>query len=181
MKQNGNDASQPAQADDEIVVEEQTLRRLESIKTPGKSYNEILNRVLDDAIKNVPVKDLMTYLQVMFENAVGITVTLHGTENPRMSLITIYTDHGMEKKVSLYEQREARLVIESQTGERHCLPFHVYTTSSGPKTESIDTTPIYMADNALGKEPVTLKQGLNRLQAKIGKPHDEVRELVHDS
>jgi hypothetical protein len=44
----------------------------------------------------------------------------------------------------------------------------------------MSTTPVYATDSIRGMEPVSLDEGLDQLRAKIGKPRDELRELVHD-
>lgn len=102
MKQNWNDAAQPAHADDNIVVEAQTLRRLESIRTPDESCDETLTRLLNNAVKNVPIEEIMADLLNQFENAVSISVDLVG-ENPGMLSITVHTGNvRVEEEVSLY-------------------------------------------------------------------------------
>jgi len=164
-----------------IEVEAQTLRRLESIRTPDESPDDTLNRLLDDAVKNVPIEEIMTDLLDQFEDAVSISVDMEVGESPVRMDITVYTGSvDMEEGVNLYEGVESRAVIDAQSGDQFHLPFRIHATSSGPRRESVRTTPVYMTDNVLGLDAVTLEQGLNRLREKIGKSHEEVRELVHE-
>lgn len=180
MKQRNEDSDQSAHAD--IVVEAQTLRRLDSIQEDGESFDATLNRVLDDAVKNVPLRNILIYLQNEFEGAVNINVDLiPPCENPGMMVITVHTGEvGGREDVTFCEGEESRAVVESQAGERFCLPLDIIATSDGPKRETIETTPVYMADTILGLEPITVDEGLEQLRRKIGKPSEEVRDLISD-
>lgn len=179
MKQKKKDAEH---TDEDIVVEAQTLRRLASIQKDDESWDETLTRVLDNAVKNVPIKNILIFLHCKFENAVNINVDmLPQCEKPGMMMISVHTGEvGWEEDVTLYEGKEARAVIESQAGEQFCLPFDIIATCDGPKRETIGTTPVYMTDNVPGLESITLDEGLDQLRMKVGKSNEELRELIYD-
>lgn len=98
-----------------------------------------------------------------------------------MLLISVHTGEvEFEEDVFLYEGEESRAVIESHAGEQFYLPFDIIATCDGPRRETMSTTPVYVTDSILGMEPVSLDEGLDQLRTKIGKPSDELRELVYD-
>lgn len=179
MKQKKEDAEH---TDDDIVVEAQTLRRLDSIQKDDESFDETLTRVLDNAVENAPIENILTVLLCQFEDAVNVNVEmLPSCEKPGMMMISVHTGEvGWEEDVTLYEGKEARAVIESQAGEQFCLPFDIVATCDGPKRETIGTTPVYMTDSVLGLEPITLDEGLDQLRMKVGKSNEELREIVYD-
>jgi len=181
MNENKEDAEKSAHADDDLVVEAETLRRLASIQKADESCDDVLTRLLDDAVQNVPVEDIMRELLSQFEDAVSISVDpTPPNEAPRKLLITVYTgEASFEEHVSLFPGKESRATIESNAGDEFCLPFHIVATCGGPKAETMSTTPVYATDSILGMDPVSLDEGLDQLRTKIGKPRDELRELVH--
>jgi hypothetical protein len=181
MKDEKEDADQAAPAVTD-VLEAKTLRRIESIRKPDESFDGVLTRVLDNAVKNVSIEALLTNLLTQFEEAVSIDVDLSGhSDNVGKIYITVYTGKAeLEEYVTLYEGVESRAVIESESGEEFRLPFSIAATCSGPQLETISTTPVYVTDNIRGMDPVSLDEGINRLRTKIGKPHEELQELVHD-
>ena len=182
MNKKHEDADQSAHADDDIILEAETLRRLESIRKTDENADEAITRMLDNAVQKVPIEKLITDLLSRFEDAVNINVDpVPEHENPGMLIISVHTGNaGLEDNITLYEGKESRAVIESEAGEQFCLPFDVIATCDGPKRESIGTTPVYMSDSVVGAEPVALDDGLDQLRAKIGKPNDEIRALVYD-
>lgn len=182
MKQNNKNADQPAHADEDIILEAQTLRRLESIRKADENCDETITRLLDNAIENVPIEKILTDLLNRFDDAVNINVDLVSQyENPGKMIISVHTGEvGLEENINMFNGTEVRAVIESQAGEQFCLPFDVIATCDGPKTETLSTTPVYMTDSVVRADPITLDEGLNQLRAKIGKSSDELRELVYD-
>lgn len=179
MKQKKEDAEH---TDEDIAVEAQTLRRLASIQKDDESWDDTLTRVLDNAVENAPIENILTVLLCQFEDAVNVNVDMQPLcEKPGMMLISVHTGEvGWEEDITLYEGKEARAVIESQAGEQFCLPFEIIATCDGPKRETIGTTPVYMTDSVLGLEPITLDEGLDQLRMKVGKSNEELRELVYD-
>jgi hypothetical protein len=182
MNQNNKNADHSAHADDDLILEAETLRRLESIRKADENADEAITRMLDNAVEKVPIETIMTDLLDRFEDVASINVNLSASsENPGMLLISVHTgDAGWEDNITFREGKESRAVIESKAGEQFCLPFDIIATCDGPKRESIGTTPIYMTDDVLGAEPVTLDEGLDQLRAKIGKSRDELRAMVYD-
>jgi hypothetical protein len=182
MNQNNKNADYSAHEDDDIVLEAETLRRLESIGKPDEDCDDAITRMLDNAVEKVPIENIMTDLLSRFEDAVNINVDpVPEHENPGMLIISVHTGNaGLEDNITFHEGKESHAVIESKAGEQFCLPFDVIATCDGPKRESIGTTPVYMSDNVRGAEPVTVDDGLDQLRAKIGKPNDEIRTLVYD-
>lgn len=182
MKQNNKNADQPAHADEDIILEAQTLRRLESIRKADENCDKTITRLLDNAIENVPIEKILTDLLNRFDDAVNINVDLVSQyENPGKMIISVHTGEvGLEENINMFNGTEVRAVIESQAGEQFCLPFDVIATCDGPKRETLSTTPVYMTDSVFRVDPITLEEGLNQLRAKIGKSTDELQELVHD-
>ena len=179
MKQNKND---PNHSDDDLTVEAETLRRLASIQKEDESCDDTLTRLLDDAVVDVPLKAVLTHLLNKFEDAVSIDVDMAGrVEEPGTLIISVHTPEvELEEDVTLYPGRETRAIVESQDGKAFHQPFDIIATCSGPKYETISTTPVYKSDDIYRTEPVTLDEGLEQLRAKIGKPADEVRDLVQE-
>ncbi|WP_312908213.1 hypothetical protein [Natronosalvus caseinilyticus] len=182
MKQNKEGADRSVHADEDIVLEAQTLRRLESIRKDDENCDDVLTRLLDNAVQNVPIEEILRDLLSQFEDAVSIDVDLSSRyKNPGMLIISVHTGEvSFEENVSLYAGKESRAMIESKVGEQFYLPFDIIATCDGPKRETMSTTPVYATDSILGMEPVSLDEGLDQLRTKIGKPRDELRELVND-
>ncbi|WP_336134239.1 hypothetical protein [Natronomonas amylolytica] len=182
MKEETNHADQSAHADEDIVLEAQTLRRLNSIQKADESCDDVLTRLLDNAVKNVPIEEIMTDLLDQFEEAVSINVELPPQHpNPGKMFISVHTGNvGLEEYVSLYDGTESRAVIESNAGDQFCLLFDVIATCDGPKMETMSTTPIYATNSILGTDSISLDEGLDQLRSKIGKPSEELRDLVND-
>jgi len=181
MNQNNKNADRSAHTDNDLVVEAETLRRLASIQTVDESCDDVLTRLLDDAVQDVPMEEILRDLLSQFEEAVSIDVDLLPySENPGEMIIMVHTgEASLEDAVSLYPGKESRAMIESNAGDQFCLPFDIVATCAGPRAETMSTTPVYATDNIRGMEPVSLDEGLDQLRTKIGMSSDELRELVH--
>lgn len=177
---NGADPSAPS---GNIVVQEQTRRRLESIQKPEESPDDTLTRILNDAIEHIPLEELLEELLTQFEDAASISVdVVPEFENPSMLLISVHTGSAeFEETVSLYEGQETRADIETKDGDRYELPFDITATCTGPKSEMMTTTPVFVTDTILGMDAVSLEDGISRLRQKIGKTRNEIRQILERS
>ncbi|WP_348609757.1 hypothetical protein [Halobaculum rarum] len=207
MQPNTEDADRFTYVDEEVVLDVQTLHRLISIRKEDDTWDTSITRLLDNAIQNVPIEEILRDLLNQFEDAVsinvvptpqyerplreirnqledGVSISANPTpqyEDPGRLIISVHTGEvSFEENVSLYAGTESCAMIESNTGEEFCLPFDIIATCDGPKSETMSTTPVYATDSILGMEPISLDEGLDQLRTKIGMPRDELRELDSD-
>jgi hypothetical protein len=172
MKQNKNDSKH---SDDNLAVEPNTLCRLMEVQMDNETPDDTLTRLLDDAIEHVPIETVLTDLLDEFENPAGVDVNMAVREGePGLLLIIVYADRwGWEKHFTLYEGTEARAVIESEEGEEFHQPFDIRTAPAATMGKTPPTSPVYMADDIDGFDPLALEDGLDQLRAKVGKSPDE--------
>ncbi|WP_133412276.1 hypothetical protein [Natrarchaeobaculum sulfurireducens] len=160
---------------------EQTLERLEARRTVTEDYDDVVNRLLDATVVEHSIETIIHDLVDHFEGYVaGIAVGHSCVENPGLLTITAYTAdaNGYEDLVSLYESEVVRAVIETADGNEINARVNIIATCSGPQSEMMGTTPVYIAENVIGLEPVEIDDGLERLREKIGQPYDEVRKMM---
>ena len=93
-------------------------------------------------------------------------------------VIRVHTGEAesLEEYPDIYNQGNEYARIETDD-ETYVVFVRVMATFDGPGTfETMERTTLYMSDDTLGAEPVSLEEGLDRLQAKIGMDLQEFRE-----
>lgn len=161
------------------------IRRLDARRRNGEDRNDVIERLLDETIEEVPIETVIDDVFDHFDHVASIAVDHTQPEEPSSVQITVYTgdifgfEYGCDENVPLYSSGRSRVVIESSDGERFTVPFHLIATSTGPSPEMIERTPVYMSDNVLGAEPLSVEAGLDRLRSKLGKTTTEIRTMMY--
>lgn len=147
-------------------------------KNSKNGRNEELD--VENKSKALSIREIIGKLFNRFDHVASVCVDHPNVEDPGLVFITVYTSEagGFGEQISLYDSEEVLATIENAEEERFTLPFEIIATWDGPTSEMMERTPVYMSENVLGAKPISVDDGIAHLQAKLGKPRDEVRELV---
>ena len=156
-------------------------RRLDARRRDGEDRNDVIERLLNETIEEVPIETVIDDVVDHFDHVASIAVNHTQPEEPNSLQITVYTGDvfGYDENVPLYSSGRSRVVTKASNGERFTVPFFITATSDGPSPEMIERTPVYMSDNVLGADPLSVEDGLDRLRSKLGKTTTEIRTMMY--
>lgn len=165
-----------------VTIPTGLLNRLDSRRNEGETRIDVVERLLDETVVEVPIEDILTEALDHFDHVSGITVHLPFPERMSSLHVTVNTGDIDEHHVDgpLHYSGRHHASITNLDGERFVIPFTVVASVDGPSCmETIESTPVYVADSVVDADPLTLEDGLERLRRKVGKSFDEIREMLH--
>ncbi len=164
-----------------IKASERTKRRLDRRTRMGvdNSYDDVINRLLDATMEMVSIEEVIDAITDFYDDIAMIKAdTLPSCENPSKVIITVHTGEAgsLEDHPPIFNQGNEYVKIKTDD-ETYVAFVRVMATFDGPGTlETSERTTLYMNDNVLGGEPVSIDEGLERLRTKLGMDHEEIRE-----
>lgn len=172
-----------------IRIDDSTAARLETRRKDDESVDALIQRLLDETAEEVALESLLNHILDHYDHVAGIRVDHPTSEDPSYIHIKVFTGDVREHRdewefirtSAQFDAATTHVVIEDEEGDvSHTLPFQVFADPDGPTGETIGMTPVYVADDVVGSEPLSLEAGLARLRAKIGKSADEIRAEMED-
>ena len=161
---------------------QQLILRINDRRHEGESRNDVIRRLLDETIEEVPIETVVKDVFNYFGHVASIAVDHVPPEEPTLIQITVYTGdvYDFVEDVPIHGSGRKRVVIETNDEDRFVVPFFIIATSDGPSGEMLERTPIYYSDSVLGAEPLPIAKGLERLRSKLGKSPQEIRAIMDD-
>lgn len=166
--------NKPTSAVDVPLLDSLILHRLLDRQIDGESFDEVIERLLDATVEEVPIESVVDDIFAHYDHVAGIGVMVTDNENPSWAHIVVSTADvpDIEEPAPLYRSGRYRLTV-GNAGDVQCsIPFLITAEPYGPMFETIGTTPIFIDGE------IALDDGLDRLRSKLGRSADELGDEI---
>lgn len=157
----------------DMNLNEHTLRRLRRRAREGElTYEATINRLLDETVIEVGIKEVVEEALDRFQDVYLITVHHSPTyERPGIIFFKFYTGEAndFEDYIDVFSPDHQILIDRNK--EKFTTHFRVMATWDKPIVmDSTENTTIYMEENAVGARPIDLEDGIVYLRDKLENP-----------
>jgi hypothetical protein len=156
-----------------IRTNDRLKRELRARQRDGESsFHEVMVRILNEHRRIWDLEDdILPTIQEEYDYIASIRVsTIPTISQPSTCIIKIYTGEAesLEDYLPYFDEGRDKIGLPRADDPEFVCELELMATVDGPSSlENAESTPIYMADNVLGAEYLSLDDGLERFYERL--------------